>query len=52
MQIRRETSISNDIKDHLELKYRKVNEHINKKWEYTQNNKNQIEQHVEQSISK
>lgn len=33
-QIRRENTISNDIKEHLELKYRKVNEHINRKWEY------------------
>jgi len=33
-QIMREKTISNDIKEHLELKYRKVNEHINRKWEY------------------
>lgn len=29
-----ERDVSNSIKEHLELKYRKINEHINRKWEY------------------
>ena len=33
-QIRREKNISGDIHEFLELKYRKVNEHVNRKWEY------------------
>lgn len=41
-QKRRETNISNEIKDYLELKYRKINEHINKKWEYKKQDKRTI----------
>lgn len=39
-QIKLEKSISSEIKDHLELKYQKINEHANKKWEYKKQDKN------------
>jgi hypothetical protein len=43
-QMKREKTISNDIKEHLELKYRKVNEHVNRDWEYRKtDNKSQEE---------
>jgi len=49
-QKNRERNISNDIKEHLELKYRKINEHINRKWEYRkQDNKSTEDQKQEDS---
>ena len=46
----RERDISNDIKEHLELKYRCINDHINRKWEYRkQDNKSAENQKQEES---
>jgi hypothetical protein len=51
-QMRREKIISDDIKEHLELKYRKVNEHVNRKWDYRKSdNKNQEETKDQQNIN-
>ena len=49
-QIKRETNISNDIKEFLELKYRKVNEHVNKKWDYKKQDKHAMEPKEEQPL--
>ena len=38
-QIRREKKIISDINEYLELKYRKINEHIDRKWEYRKQEK-------------
>jgi hypothetical protein len=43
-QMKREKTISNDIKEHLELKYRKVNEHVNRDWEYRKTDKKSQEE--------
>ena len=46
----RERGISNDIKEHFELKYRCINDHINHKWEYRkQDNKSAENQKQEES---
>ena len=49
-QIKRDKSISNDIKEFLELKYRKVNEHVNKKWKYKKQDKHKMEANEEQPL--
>ena len=50
----RERDISNDIKEHLELKYRCLNDRINRRWEYRkQDNKSaenkKKESHLEEN---
>lgn len=51
-QIKREKTISNDIKEYLELKYRKINEHIDRKWEYRKQDLRAAEDQLgEQSVA-